>query len=727
MRGRYLALTLLAFAVGAGGGIAAERFFLGPPQEAGPGGPEILYWVAPMDPNFRRDNPGKSPMGMDLVPVYAGAAPAADPAEVELSGSEINAIGVRTATSRLEPLSAQIETVGFVGFDEHKTSHVHMRVEGWIEDLAVRALGDQVRAGDLLFTIYAPEITVASAELQRAVRRGETVEAHNARRKLRNFGASASQIERIARAAEPAQYLRVYAPQDGIVTNMAAADGMYLTPDVRAMSLSDLSTVWLLVDVFEQDIARLTAEMRATARFEHLPGQIFEGAIDYIYPDLDPTTRTLPVRLRFDNREGLLKPNMFGRVTLVSPEERLAITVPSEAVIRTGRAERVILETGAGRFKPRLVTTGLADGFGPEGRTEVVQGLAAGEVVVASAQFLLDSESALNAGLLRMAPTQAEPARGKGFLVDSDPATRTLSILHEAIPALDWPALETRFPMRAGLELDPALLGQEVRFTLARGADGQLSLIDIGRDDGVAASGTGIIHAVTADGKLTLSHDPIPDLGWPAMRMDLAVKGLDPGAVPLETPVTFDLAEDADGLYSVVAVRAETRDGSEPQEPEAASQQAQPQMTMVVDGRVNSVDRAAGRANVTHGPIDEIGMPGMTMSFPLGPGLGDADLDSGPATLTLARNETGGLVLVAVTPKPPAMRVSGTINSVSPDGRSANVTHGPLQEIGMPGMTMSFPLAADLEASGLPVGQEVMLLIRRGDGHALTLVGVEGE
>ncbi|MEO1420709.1 MAG: efflux RND transporter periplasmic adaptor subunit, partial [Pseudomonadota bacterium] len=251
MQGRYAALTALMVGAGLGAGIVLERYYISPPDRSDASGPDVLYWVAPMDPNFRRDEPGKSPMGMDLVPVYEGEEPSGDPSEVKLSSVEINAIGVRTAVSRVEPVSHRIETVGFVGYDEHATSHIHMRVEGWIEKLKVRAVGDRVSKGDVLFELYAPEITVASAELVQGMRRSDQQYIDAAKRKLRNFGVTERQIEEMAAAQAPAEHVRVYAPQDGVVIALDGADGMYLKPETRAMSLTDLSAVWLIIDVFE--------------------------------------------------------------------------------------------------------------------------------------------------------------------------------------------------------------------------------------------------------------------------------------------------------------------------------------------------------------------------------------------------------------------------------------------------------------------------------------------
>ncbi|WP_243405176.1 efflux RND transporter periplasmic adaptor subunit [Pelagivirga sediminicola] len=543
MRGRYSALAVLALAAGAAGGIYLERVHLNPAGTTDAAGPDILYWVAPMDPNFRQPGPGKSPMGMDLIPVYSGQEEAGDPAEVTLSTGEINAIGVRTAITKTSEIARRIETVGFVGYDEHLTSHIHTRVEGWIEALNVRAVGDPVEKGDTLFEMFSPVIGSSSSDLVRAIEAGDKRIIDAARNALRSQGMSDEQITRIEASGTPERNLEVLAPQDGVVISLDAADGMFLQPGTRAVSLTDLSAVWLIVDVFERDIARLTEDMRAVATFDHLSGRTFEGEIDYVYPELDPETRTLPVRLQFDNSEGLLRPNMFGTVNLIPTDTRMALTVPTEAIIRTGSAERVILKTGDGTYKPRLITTGLHDEFGEGGRTEVVQGLAPGEEVVASAQFLLDSESALSAGLMRMAPTDDAPADGTGALIALDREARIATIRHGALDALDWPAMSSRFAVRADVALDGLKIGQQVVFRVARGADGLLGLISLGSDDGVAATGNGRVVAITADGKLTLAHDPIPELGWPAMQMDMPVAGFDPASVPLDAPVEFDLSK----------------------------------------------------------------------------------------------------------------------------------------------------------------------------------------
>lgn len=622
-RGRYTAVGALVLVTSFATGIAFERLYLNASGGSDADGEKILYWVAPMDPNFRKDGPGKSPMGMDLVPVYEGAEPSGDTAEVKLSAQEVNAIGVRLAVARVEPIAPIIDTVGFVTYDEDATSHVHARIAGWVEDIRVKAVGDPVKAGQPLFEVYGPR----------------------------------QERETVDRVGQAAEFLQVTAPQSGVITALSASEGMYLEPGVRALSITDLSSVWVLADVFERDIGRLTEGMKAEARFDPLPNEVFIGEVDYIYPELDQKTRTLTVRLRFKNEDTRLKPNMYGRIKLEADNNREAVTVPSEAIIRTGRAERVILKTGDGTFKPRLITTGLRDGFGSGGRTEIVQGLNAGEEVVASAQFLIDSESSLSAGTTRMAPTDAEQVTGKGILVSVDDNRNTVTIAHAPITSLDWPEMSTEFALRNGVKLERVNVGEDVRFSLSRGSDGLLSLTKIGSDDGVDATAKAIINSVTADGKLNVSHEPIPSLNWPAMTMDMPAQGFDLTNVPLETEVEIDLSENADGLYAIIGVRtADEKDTAvnekvvEAKAPEPAKEPSSDKVDLIaVKGVVNSIDPNNVTANLTHGPIKEIGMPGMTMDFKLAPNV---SLDALPIGV-----KTG--VLLSMNPETFEMVIEG--------------------------------------------------------------------
>ncbi|GAB5389149.1 MAG: hypothetical protein Alpg2KO_21170 [Alphaproteobacteria bacterium] len=742
MRGRYIALLVLVAACAGTVGILVERHHLSTPSGADAEGPSILYWVAPMDPNFRKDGPGKSPMGMDLVPVYEGQE-SSDPEEVQLTAGEVNAIGVRTAVARMTDVQQTLHSVGFVSYDEHLVSHIHTRAEGWVERMKVRAVGDQVRAGEALFSIYAPDVTVASSELQRAVRRRDRRSAELSRRKLRNFGIDDAQIEEMAQAKEPVSVFRVHAPRSGVVTALAAADGMYLTPDVRALTITDLSSVWLLADIFERDIARLSEGMSAKARFAHLPRRSFSGQIDYIYPELDPKTRTLPVRLRFDNKSGLLKPGMYAEIELEDPIMRQAVTVPAEAVIRTGRASRVMLKTGQGRFRPRLVVTGLTGSFGDGTRTEIVQGLKPGEEVVASGQFLIDSESSLGGAIQRMSPTDESPVPVKGEVLAVNKATATVTLQHEAIDGLGWPSMATGFAVLArAVDLDGIKPGQMVRGTLTTGADGLLALTELGPDDGVEATGTGIIHAVREDGtKVSITHDPIPALNWPQMTMDLGLVGIKSEDVPLDQKVSFDLGKDQDGMFTILAIRPQNKGqvqdgmaGAEAQMDMSSDNGAAEGALSVMrtTGSIDSIDVSAGTVMATHGPLQKIGMPGMTMQFPLGHDLLAGQLSLGDHDLGIAMID-GQLTLVEAKPVitdssgSSSMRVMGIILSVDQKARTAMVDHAPLDQIGMPAMVMSFPLVEGLDAQSLPVGEETQLLIGRGKDMSLTLEGVHAE
>ncbi|PTV93311.1 Cu(I)/Ag(I) efflux system membrane fusion protein [Rhodobacter aestuarii] len=719
MQGRYLALALLALGTGLGAGVTLERLYLTAAPTAGSDGPEILYWVAPMDPNFRRDAPGKSPMGMDLIPVYEGSEPAGDPSVVQLDAAEINAIGVRTALATSDEIAPQIRTVGFAEWNEHRTAHIHTRVEGWIERLEVRAIGDRVAKGDLLFELFSPEVGAATAELVRAIQaepNSRIVEI--AKNRLRSIGLEDQQIERIATTRQAERNIAIYAPQDGVVVALEAAEGMYLKPDVRALTLTDPAKIWVIAEVFERDLGRLSLGMRANARFDHLPGTTFAGQIDYIYPELDKGTRTLPVRLVFDNANGQLRPGMFSSVTLEGADRRMAVTVPSEALIRTGRAERVILKTGDGTFRPRLVTTGLRDGFGAGGRTEVIQGLQAGEEVVASAQFLIDSESVLNAGMMRMAPTETAPVLARGKVVSVDPAARRIVIAHEPVADLDWPAMETGFTVAREVDLQSVSIGDGVEATLHRGADGQLWIGDLMGDDGIAATGHGVATGVTADGRLSMSHDPIPELGWGAMRMDMALIGVDPASVPLNEPVAFDLARDSDGMFAIVAVRPESA-------PTDAPTTAAPPRLIEATGTITAIDAASGMATISHGPLKAIGMPAMTMDFALAEGLDPASipLDT-EMPIMFEQADDMSLRLASVTPPAPLIEASGTIEAVTADTRMARITHGPMRAIGMPGMTMEFPLAEGLDPATLPIGQTLTLQFAQRADMSLELVQI---
>jgi Cu(I)/Ag(I) efflux system membrane fusion protein len=244
-----------------------------PPVPAGPAQAdderEILYWVAPMDPNYRRDKPGKSPMGMDLVPVYADSAGDSD--TVRIDPAMVENLGVRTALVERGPLWRRIDTVGYVAFDERRISHIHMRTDGWIEKLYVKSNGERVKKGDLLFELYSPDLVNAQEEYVQALRGSSDYLRQASRERLEALGVSGGQIRQVKKSRHASQRVKIYAPQDGMIDSLNVREGMYVKPATEVMALADLSSVWLLVDIFERqsDWVAPRVEGRSGVRLSH--------------------------------------------------------------------------------------------------------------------------------------------------------------------------------------------------------------------------------------------------------------------------------------------------------------------------------------------------------------------------------------------------------------------------------------------------------------------------
>ena len=361
--------------------------------------PEILYWVAPMDANYRRDKPGKSPMGMELVPVYADAD-GGDGSSISIAPEVVQNLGVRTAVAERSRLWRGIDTVGYVDYDESKVSHIHLRTEGWIENLAVESEGERVTHGQRLFNLYSPALVNAQEEFVQALVGGNKGLIRASRSRLTALGIPGSQIKRLEKERKASQTIPIYAPQDGVVASLSVRDGMYIKPATRVMSLADLSSVWLLAEVFERQADWVEVNQPAEVTLAFLPGRTWEGRVEYIYPSLDPKTRTLKARLRFPNPDEALKPNMYANVIIYGGPKDDVVVIPLEALIRTGREERVVIALGEGRFESRTVRAGIESGEW----VEVIEGVQPGEDIVVSGQFLIDSEASLKASMMRMAP-----------------------------------------------------------------------------------------------------------------------------------------------------------------------------------------------------------------------------------------------------------------------------------------------------------------------------------
>ena len=377
------------------------------PQQAGkpePGSREVLYWVAPMDPNYRRDQPGKSPMGMDLVPVYAdaGSTQGEQPA-VRIDPVMINNIGVKTTTVRRGDLPRQINTVGHITPNEHRLAHVHVRSEGWIEELAVHTEGARVSQGDVLFEFYAPALVSAQREYLQALGMQQSGLIAASAERLRALGLDPEQISALRSSRQVQRLIEVRADRDGFVMALNVRHGMYVTPDLMIMSIADLSSVWVDVDVFEQHSAWLQSGQSASMRLPFAPDRVWSGRVDYIYPTLRASSRTLRARLVFDNADLSLKPNMYASVQIDAETLHDVLLVPHQAVIRGADQQRVMLALDGGRFRPAQVHTGVESGD----LVQIRAGVQEGERIVVSGQFLLDSEASMDAGLLRMSHDNA--------------------------------------------------------------------------------------------------------------------------------------------------------------------------------------------------------------------------------------------------------------------------------------------------------------------------------
>lgn len=322
---------------------------------------KVLYWVAPMDANYRRDEPGKSPMGMDLVPVYEDDSET-QPGVVSIDPVIVSNLGVRTEKAQSGVLSRSIATVGYVGYDQDTVQHVHTRVEGWIEKLVTKTSGDTVSKGQLLFELYSRTLVNAQEEYLAALRSNNTPLLRASADRLQAFGVSASEISRLQKEKAVRQRVPVYAEIDGVIANLGVSEGIFVTPSTEIMSLAKLNSIWVLAEVFERQAAWVRAGQNATVELDYLPGKTWQGVVDYVYPELNPTTRTLKVRIRFENDATTLRPNMISRVTIQGDGFGEVVHVPRSAVIRGGSIDRVVIALGNGRFRVQPVSIGIESG-----------------------------------------------------------------------------------------------------------------------------------------------------------------------------------------------------------------------------------------------------------------------------------------------------------------------------------------------------------------------------
>ena len=356
----------------------------------------ILYYRHPHKPEVTSPEPRQDEMGMDYLPVYADAGDTG--ATVTVDAGMRQALGVRTVQAERAPLARRVEAVATVAFDRRGTREIRVRAEGWVEQLRVRAAGERVRKGQPLFTVFSPKLATTRQDLERARELNDPELIAAAEARLRALGAGAGAGSRTV----------VTAPVDGVVEELMVYEGGMLTPDMVAARITPLGEVWVVAAVPESASGGLEVGATAQLSFRAYPGETLEARVTEILPELDMATRTVQARLTVANADARLRPGMVGTAAIEVGTAREVVQVPLDAVIRTGRGERVVVALGEGRFGTREVVTGLESGD----RVEIRRGLEPGEEVVVSGQFLIDSESNLRSSLGRLeaAPVPAEPA-----------------------------------------------------------------------------------------------------------------------------------------------------------------------------------------------------------------------------------------------------------------------------------------------------------------------------
>jgi Cu(I)/Ag(I) efflux system membrane fusion protein/cobalt-zinc-cadmium efflux system membrane fusion protein len=377
-------------------------------------GKKIKYWVAPMDPTYIRDEPGKSPMGMDLVPVYEEEGEEKEPTStIRIDPVTMQNMGVRLGQVQRKPLIKYIRTVGNLTYDETKIYSVNTKFSGWIEKLYVNFVGEDVKKRQRLFDIYSPELVTAQEEYLLAmkqysslsdssyssIREGARRLLEASRTRLRYWDLTDQQIEQIAKTGKVRKLLTIFSPATGIVTKKNAFKGHYVKAGELQYEIVELATVWVDVDVYEYELPWVRKGMAADMELAYIPGKRFKGRVLFVYPYLEAKTRTAKLRLEFPNPGYQLKPGMYANIYLKSVFAKDSLVIPQEAVIDSGVRKVVFVALGKGKFQPREVELGLE---GNDNEFQVLGGLKEGEEIVLSAQFMLDSESRLREAIQKM-------------------------------------------------------------------------------------------------------------------------------------------------------------------------------------------------------------------------------------------------------------------------------------------------------------------------------------
>ena len=510
-----------------------------------------LYWVAPMDANYQRDKPGLSPMGMELVPVYGKQANAESgkAGTVTINAAIENNLGVKVEQVSKESLSPRIETVGYIGFDQSLLWQVNVRVAGWIDKLHINAVGERVKKGDVLFTFYSPDLVKAQQDLINAYRSGRTGLVNAAKDRLISLGVDSEQIKQIIKARKATQNVAVKALADGVIASLNIREGGYISPQQSIISAGPIDDVWVDVEVFERQSQWIKKGIDAAMSLDAISGKKWQGKVDYVYPILDPDTRTLRLRLKFKNPENKLKPNMFANITLLPKSSEKVLTISHSAVIRSNGMARVVLSEGEGKYRSARINIGRET----NGRIEVLAGLNEQDTVVTSAHFLLDSESSQSADLSRIngldKPQKSVWASGEVTAVMRE--DNMLTISHQPIDEWDWPKMVMDFTAVDSLNLDDIKTGQKIDFEIAKTKAGGYQVLNLKANqdkpiDGMWSAGK-IIRLMSESNTISIAYEPIPEWRLEKGEMSFSVANdIDLSVFKAGQKVNFLVSKNAD-------------------------------------------------------------------------------------------------------------------------------------------------------------------------------------
>jgi len=395
---------------------------------------KVLFYRNPMNPAITSPVFTQDEMGMDYIPVYADGGVAMDSpvGSVSINATVVQNMGVRTALVKRQTLSRHIRTVGRVALDEERVARLHPKYAGWVEKMFIDKTGQRVKKGTMLMSIYSPQLVATQEEYLLAlnnadmlkdspfadVRSGAESLLQSSLERLELLDVPAHQIKQLNQERKVMKGLHIHSPFDGIIMAIGARDGSRITPDTELYKIADLSKVWVIVDLYEDDMPWVREGDQAEMQVAGIPGQVFKGNVSFIYPYLEAKTRTIKMRLEFDNAKGELKPEMFANVTVFASKHVDALVIPAESIVRTGKQEQVFVSREAGKYEPRFVKVGIS----AAGQVQIIEGLAVGEQVVTSGQFLIDSESKLKEATAKMIEAQkvpnnhtVEPKQGMGM------------------------------------------------------------------------------------------------------------------------------------------------------------------------------------------------------------------------------------------------------------------------------------------------------------------------